>query len=64
MVTTTWPPGATDVESKLRVALGVGVLGASTVTLVAPPTVWSSRSKSLSVPEKLWEPAVLEAVTV
>ena len=31
-------PGATDVESKLRVALGVGVLGASTGRLVAPPT--------------------------
>jgi hypothetical protein len=38
MVTVTVPPGATVAGLKLRVALGVGVLGASTVTLEAPPT--------------------------
>ena len=50
--------------SKDRVALGVGVLGASTVTPVAPPTRWLARSESLSIPEKEWDPAVSEAVTV
>ena len=34
------------------------------VILVAPPTVWLTRSESLSIPEKEWAPAVLEAVTV
>ena len=64
MVTVTRPPGATDAVSKDRVALGVGVLGASTVTVSTPPTVWSILSESLSIPEKEWDPAVLEAVTV
>ena len=47
---------------KDRVALGSA--GAVTVTPVAPPTVWLARSESLSIPEKEWDPAVLEAVTV
>ena len=64
MVTVTRPSGATDAGLKLRVALGVGVLGASTVTVSTPPTVWLARTESLSIPEKEWGPAVVEAVTV
>ena len=46
MVTTTWPPGSTDAESKLRLALGVAcavagkmpipaTMPAATVTIIA-----------------------------
>ena len=55
-------PAATDAELKDRVTLGPA--GAVTVTSVAPPTMWLARSESLSMPEKEWDPAVLEAVTV
>ena len=61
-MTVTVPPGATDAGLKLRVALGSA--RAVTVTPVAPPTGWLARSESLSIPEKEWDPAVLEAVTV
>ena len=47
-----------------RTGVALGPAGAVTVTPVAPPTVWSARLESLSIPEKEWDPAVLEAVTV
>ena len=43
---------------------GGGGEGRPTCTLEGPPTVWSVLSESLSIPEKEWGPAVLEAVTV
>ena len=66
MVTVTVPPGATDAVSNNLVALAPSDAAdpAVTVTLAAPPTSWSALSESLSVPEKLWVPAVSEAVTV
>ena len=59
IVTVTRPLGLTLVGEKDLVARGP-----KTVTLESPPTGVFSLSKSLRVPEKVWGPASLEAVTV
>lgn len=54
MVTTTWPPGSTDAESKLRLALGVACAAAGKMsnmhsipamaaTIVAANTLFSNK---------------------
>ena len=64
MVTVRSAPCVTEVDEKDRVALGVDPAGgALTATLDAPPTAVSLRSLSLNVPENVYVPGDLDAVT-
>ncbi len=62
IVTVTVPPGGVHDRENDLIALGP-LGGAVTVTLEAPPIVWSFRSLSRSVPENVYGPAV-PAVTL
>ena len=57
------PPRGLGVAAGVAVGLGF-TAGVPTVTREAPPTAVSFLSKSLRVPEKVWRPFVLDAVTV